>query len=76
LTQLSVDFKADATIAQVNAAVRAVGGRIVGMSRRQLVMELSIPDAGSIAQLDQQIKTLMGMPGVKVVWPVLVDKSE
>lgn len=74
LTQVQVEFAADATIAQVNAAVGAVGGRIVGMGKGQRTMEVSIPDAGSVAHLNQQIKTLLGMPGVRVVWPVLVEK--
>jgi hypothetical protein len=63
-TQIEVKFRADATVAQVNAALTSVNGKIVSMLPGVLILLVEIPDPGSLAALDALTITLGQSPGV------------
>ena len=66
-TELELRFKPSATVAQVNAALNSVGGRIAGSLDDSPRLAVAIPDPGSLAALDKVIAGLRKRPGVKSV---------
>lgn len=63
-TEIRLRLRAGATVGQVNAALAAVGGRIVGSSAGSPRLLVGIPDPGSLAALDAVLAALARMPGV------------
>jgi len=66
MTRLVVRFAADATVGQVNAALVAINGGIIGMSKGQLALSIAVPRAASVDELNAAIATLEQMPGVRL----------
>ena len=64
-TEIELRFTADATVAQVNAALKSVGGRIAGSLAGSPSVQVAIPDPGSLAALDAVIRALARRPGVE-----------
>ena len=63
-TEIALHLKASATVEQVNAALRSVGGRIVGAVAGSPQLAVAIPDPGSLAALETLLAGLRTRPGV------------
>ena len=70
-TEIVLRFEPDATVGQVNAALRAAGGRIVGSLAGSSRLLVEIPDPGSLTVLNRLLASLERMRGVK-----RVDRAE
>jgi hypothetical protein len=68
LSRLDVRLAPDATVDQVNAALRHVGGGIVTMHPGSLGITIAIPRQPSVASLAALARALSGMPGIRRAW--------
>lgn len=76
-TELELRFTERATVAQVNAALRSVGGRIAGSLKGSPLLAVVIPDPGGLAALDAVIAGLAARPGVaRVAQSTMVHTDE
>jgi hypothetical protein len=66
MTGLEVRFAGDATVGQVNAALLAVNGGIVGMSKGLTAVSIAVPRASTVDALKAMIATLERQPGVRL----------
>ena len=64
LTRLEADIAADATVAQVNAALVRVRGGIVSMLAGSLGLTIGVPRQANLADLQALANILGGMPGI------------
>ena len=64
-TQLELAFAKGATVGQVNAVLRRVGGSIVSQLSGVLILTVRIPDPGSLAALDAIVAGLGGEPALR-----------
>jgi Subtilase family/RTX calcium-binding nonapeptide repeat (4 copies) len=64
-TEISLRFKPGATVGQVNAALRSVGGRIAGALDGSTHLVVAIPDPGSLEALDAVLSGLERRKGVR-----------
>jgi hypothetical protein len=62
--EIALRIAPSATVAQVNAALGSVDGRIVGSIEGSPQLAVGIPDPGSLAALDALLATLRTEPGV------------
>lgn len=69
--EVDVEFEADATVAQVNALLRAVDGRIVSMVRRAPIFLVRVPDPGDLDALAALVAEMERQPGVASALPSL-----
>lgn len=72
LTRLELRFAADSTVGQVNAALRAVEGGIVSMSRGLPVVAIAVPRPPSVAVLEALADALSVAPGIS--WAFLAHE--
>ena len=66
-TQIEIAFNPNATVAQVNAVLSAINGRIVSMLPQVLILLVQIPDPGSLAALELLKLQVEARPGVREV---------
>ena len=64
-TEIALHIEASATVEQVNAALRSVGGRIVGAVAASPQLAVAIPDPGTLAALETLLAGLRTRPGVE-----------
>jgi hypothetical protein len=64
LNRLEVRFRFDATVGQVNAALLAVNGGIIGMQRGLTSFTIAVPRASSVDELRALTNVLSSQPGV------------
>lgn len=70
LTRLFVVFKADATVAEVNAAAQAAGASGIAFSSSKLTMlTLQVPRQASIGAMHALARQVRAQPGVAFAWP-------
>src|SRR6185437_1757981 len=73
LTRLELRFAADATVGQVNNALRAVDGGIVSMSRGFPVVAIALPRPPSVTALQAIADRLSAAPGI--TWAFLAREA-
>jgi len=69
-TRFQILFKEDTTIAQANALLDRIHGRIVSMARNVPVIEVSVPDPGSYVALKSIIQSVGTEPTVLHATPI------
>jgi len=72
-TRVEVEFAETATVGQVSAVLAQLGGDIVIMLANVPLLEVRIPDPGSLAALDTLIASANGDPDVRVGRGFLMD---
>src|SRR3954468_10030407 len=65
MTQLELFFSPDATVPQVNDALRRVNGGIVGMAKGLTTVTIAVPRAATVSALEATADTLKHLPGVQ-----------
>lgn len=71
-TKLTVDIAADATVGQVNAALTAAGASVYWMRPDRALIEVHIPDPGSLNAVNSIANQLAASPGIVSARPHLV----
>lgn len=74
LMGMSLRFSTNATVGQVNAAIASIGARIVGMGLGDRVLDLAIPDAGSLDGLNTLLSRAAAAPGIVAAFPSLAPQ--
>lgn len=72
--ELQASINKDATIDQVNAALRAVGARIAFSRLKNPLVTLQLPNHGTIADLERVAATLMATGSFDAVSPVFLPQ--
>jgi hypothetical protein len=75
-TQIELAFREDATVAEVDALLARIGGRIVSSRAGTLIAVVEIPDPGGLAALDALIAQLAGEPVVRAALPTFVPEPD
>ena len=75
-TRLIILLTDNATVGDVNALLSLLGGRIVWMRSRDGILDVLIPDPGSISALDALLGQIGSFVGVKAALPQTIDAPE
>lgn len=69
LTRIDAAIRPDATIGEVNEALSAIGGGIVGMSAGVPLLVIAVPSQKDAAGLESLTATLLKQPGIRAAFP-------
>lgn len=73
-SKLTLIFRLDATVDQVNSLIASVDGSVIRTHAQTAVVEIRIPDPGTSAALDAIVAKLRASPILEVVQPTVFKK--
>ncbi|MGB3191455.1 MAG: S8 family serine peptidase [Limnoraphis sp.] len=73
--QLEVVFSDDATVEEIQAAIKATGAKIISSTPGVSVVTLEIPNTGDLNGIDRVEKILSNYPFVVTTVPVIMDEA-